>query len=165
MIEFEKLFKESKGQPIVVGGREYRLLLSINSASRKFLHVKFCDSVERPLQGLRIDSETELKVNGRKGQGFVFWRNSAPREFDIECSPNSTLDVRNVWDNGDGVEQSWHGGAAFWLEMTGETIRLHANSTLQNDKCEDMTVELSWRDEPSNSQVTRKSWLSKIFKL
>lgn len=163
MIEFEKKFIESKGKPFVENGTKYHMVLSLKTGRHQGIRVRILKGIEHPRQGIRFDSESSLQANGVRGSSLVFWRKSAPSEFDVGCSPNSDIDIRNVWDHGDGVEQSWHAGGAMIVEEEGDVIRIRANSTLLNDKCEDLIVELSWLDVLPQKDSKKPSWLARLF--
>ncbi len=164
MIEFEKRFIENKGKPFAENGTEYHMVLRSNSEFHHGLHVRFVRAIKSPRQGIRLDCNSPLHVNGVAGQSFVFWQDSAPTEFNVACSPNSDIVARNVWDNGDGVEQSWHAGGAMIVENADGMIRIHANSTLANDRCDDLVVELSWLDEVPRDDSKKTSWFSRLFR-
>ena len=163
MIEFEKRFIENRGKPFSENGTKYYMVLRVNSGNHHGIHVRFVHAIGNPRQGIRMDCDSSLGTNGTNGQSFVFWQDSAPSEFSITCSPNSNIVVRNVWDNGDGVEQSWHAGGAMIVEEADNLIRIHANSTLANDRCDDLVVELSWLITPPQEVSKKTSWLSRIF--
>lgn len=163
MIEFEKRFIESKGKPFAENGTEYHMVLRVNSESHQGMHVRLVHAIQSPRQGIRFDCNLPLHANGVTGQALVFWRDTVPSEFDIACSPDSDIVIRNVWDNGDGVEQSWHAGGAMIVKNDGNIIILRANSTLSNDRCEDLVVELSWLDGGPQETMKKISWFSRLF--
>lgn len=163
MIEFEKRFIENKGKPFSENGTKYYMVLRVNSGAHQGMRVRFVHAIETPLQGIRMDSNSLLHINGASGRTFVFWRNSAPSEFDLACSPGSEISIRNVWDNGDGVEQSWHAGGAMIVENNDDLIRIRANSTLSNDRCDDLIVELSWLSDVPHDAQKKTSWLSRLL--
>ncbi len=162
MIAFEQQFAASGGKPFSVDNTEYRMVFRVNSCNHKGIRVKFGECVKSPTQGIRFDSEGALTCHGKTNRAFVFWRGTAPDEFEIGCSTDADITIRNVWDNGDGVEQSWHAGGAMVVEEDGQTIRIRANSTLQNDRCEDLHCELTWLDE-SPKEPAKRGFFRRLF--
>ena len=144
MIDFETMFRKTKGLPFSEDGREYRAYIRLESGDHTRLRIRFVSGIESPRQGIRIDCAKDITFQKRRSRSLPFWRDSVPEEFLVQCAPHEEFNVRNLWDNGDGLEHSWHAGGAFWVETLGETLRLHANSTLLNDACEDLVVELTW---------------------
>lgn len=71
------------------------------------------------------------------------FRKGTPTTFTIRGKAGSSVNVRNVWDNGDGVEQSWHGGAAMCVAVTQEGVVFGCNSTMESDACEDLVFVFS----------------------
>ena len=163
MIEFEKRFIENAGKPFVENGTEYHMVFRINSGAHHGIHIRFVRAIKSPRQGIRLDCNSPLYANGAAGQSFVFWQNSAPFEFTVACAPGSDITVRNVWDNGDGVEQSWHAGGAMVVKEDSKVILIRANSTLSNDRCDDLVVEFSWIDIRPQDALKKTSWLSRLF--
>ena len=162
MIKFEQQFTATGGKPFSIDGTEYKMVFRVNSGNHHGLRIKFGDCIDSPNQGIRFDSNGNLTCRGKSNRAFVFWRNSAPDEFEITCPPQSEISIRNVWDNGDGVEQSWHAGGAMVVEQDERTIRIRANSTLQNDRCEDLHCELTWLDEPP-VKTSKRGLLHRLF--
>lgn len=163
MIAFEKNFSANGGKPFCVDNTEYRMVVRVNSGNHGGIRVSFGQCINSPKQGIRFDCEAGLTCRGRSSQAFVFWRNTSPNEIDIACPHNADITIRNVWDNGDGVEQSWHAGGAMVVEQDERTIRIRANSTLENDHCEDFHCELTWLDEPRPFQEKR-GFFARLFR-
>ncbi len=123
------------------------MVFHVNSGCYAGIHLGFGKCINHPKQGIRIDCNKPLSYNGKSSHALVFWKGSTQTDFNIGCPCNANLSIRNVWDYGDGVEQSWHAGGAMVVEQDNRTIRIRANSTLQNDFCEDLHCELTWLDE------------------
>lgn len=163
MIEFEKRFFESKGGAFVENGTKYHMSISVNSGPHLGMHVRFMQAIKKPRQGIRFDSNSLLQSQGISSNSFVFWRNTAPAEFNIGCAANSNISIRNVWAYEDGVEHSWHAGGAMIVEEEANLIRIRANSTLLNDLCEDLVIEISWLNDFPQDVLKKTSWFSRLL--
>jgi len=64
-------------------------------------------------QGVRIDAAREFIVAGAAARAVQLWEDVAPAHvtFDLPDGVDE-IEVRNIWDTGDGVAQSWHFGSA-----------------------------------------------------
>jgi hypothetical protein len=54
----------------------------------------------------------------------------------------STIEVKNVWDVGDGVIHSWHNGAAMIVEPLPNGRRYRCNDGLADDDFDDIVFHL-----------------------
>lgn len=140
MINFENEFRATRGKPFVVNGVTYRMFYELEIGDNTNVKVNIIKFASSPRQGIRFDSETPMSINGKQGTAFSIWPDKAPHDFLIECAPNSKISIRNIWDNGDGVEQSWHAGGAMIVEDRKNIITCRANCTRQNDSCNDLVV-------------------------
>lgn len=142
MIAFEEEFKKTKGMPFVSNGITYRMFYDLELGKNTEIKVRVIKFISSPRQGIRFDSAMPMSINGKQSNAFSIWLDSAPHDFTIACYPDSKVAIRNIWDNGDGVEQSWHAGGAMIMMKTENGLICKANSTLQNDSCDDLEVEL-----------------------
>ncbi len=148
MIVFEEEFAKSDGQPIIYKGRtvvgwdqmplpdgelkiRYRIL-STNSEWR---------------QGISLATKGKIDFGGgqiiTKGWGDI-WEDLMDHEGEFICrSKNKLLDVKNVWDIGDGCVQSWYNGAAIWIEEIPGGRRYHCNDGHPDDDFDDIVFELT----------------------
>jgi len=140
MINFENEFRATKGKPFVVDGITYRMSYDLEPGDNANIKVHIIKFDSSPRQGIRFDSEFPMNINGKQSNAFSVWADKAPHDFLIECVPNSKVSIRNIWDNGDGVEQSWHAGGAMIVENKKNLIVCRTNSTLLNDFCNDLEV-------------------------
>ncbi|MCP2517545.1 MAG: hypothetical protein ACN6OP_21095 [Pseudomonadales bacterium] len=117
MINLESLFIESKGQPVEVSGKLVYMVdrISISKSQRVTVSFESKSSVWR--QGIHLSTVGMFEVNGQKiRNAIVLWEDSAPQsvEFSI-ISRDGLCNIKNVWDVGDGVMHSWHGGAGMQI--------------------------------------------------
>ena len=76
-------------------------------------------------QGLKIATGGSFRVNGKHFQGgIVLWSDTVPPEVAIDVSSSEgNIQIRNVWDTGDGVTQSLHNGAGMLVDQVSESRR------------------------------------------
>lgn len=142
MIQFEELFVKAKGQPIVVAGITYCMMIRMNVASGDVLHILIDKLIQHPKQGIRFDSDKPIVVNGKIDNAHSCWLAVAPSELVVECPKECCLVIRNIWDNGDGVEQSWHAGGAMTETEVDGCKYVKCNSTLENDAMSDLVFRV-----------------------
>jgi hypothetical protein len=146
MPSFESLFLESKGQPVVYKGQTIQMLDRLIVADRQTLIVRFESVNAGWRQGVRLDIDGSFKVNGQTvNNAIVLWQDTAPREVVLKVSTKKgECRVRNVWDVGDGVEHSWHNGAAMIVETSDAFRRYRCNDGRADDDFNDLifNVEL-----------------------
>lgn len=95
-------------------------------------------------QGLRLDSSSLLTAEtGETDKAFLFWFDSAPRCFTVAVqSGDDEIQVRNVWDTGDGVIHSWHFGAAMIVHELDHGRRYHCNDGHPDDDFDDIIFSI-----------------------
>lgn len=142
MIEFEARFLESRGRPFQHNGKTYRMVYRYDTGNQESFHIAFQSGIEKPRQGIRLDSQEAMTVNGVAGQSFEIWRDTAPTSVQVNCQKHTEIAIRNIWDNGDGVAQSWHGGGAMVVEENIGELLFHCNSTMNNSDCRDLVFSL-----------------------
>ena len=58
-------------------------------------------------------------------------------------SSDPSVEVRNVWDTGDGVMQSWHSGAAMMVEQLSDGRRVYwCNDGVPDEDFDDVIFEV-----------------------
>lgn len=142
MIAFEEEFKKTKGMPFEHNGITYRMFYDLELGENTEIKVRVIKFISSPRQGIRFDSAMPMSINGKQSNAFSIWLDSAPHDFTIACSPNSKVTIRNIWDNGDGVEQSWHAGGAMTVAKIENGVICKANSTKHKDSCDDLEIFL-----------------------
>lgn len=86
-----------------------------------------------------------LRGGGKTINGpIVLWEDTARGQAEIRVlAPAGQLEVKNVWDIGDGVMHSWHNGAAMIVErlLTGG-CRYYCNDGHPDEDFEDIVFRL-----------------------
>lgn len=89
--------------------------------------------------------EGKFKINDQIiRRGIVLWHDTAPQTVELEFlgKPSSTIEVKNVWDVGDGVIHSWHNGAAMIVEQLPSGRRYRCNDGFADDDFDDIVFRL-----------------------
>ena len=148
MVVFEEEFMKSDGMPIQYKGKTIvmwdRLPLPAKSS---VLEYKIISTSSEWKQGLSITTDGVIKFSNseviKKGWVAVFAEHHTIEE-EFEChSKNKLLDIKNVWDSGDGCIDSWHNGAAMWVEEIPNGRRYHCNDGHPDDDFDDIVFEIT----------------------
>lgn len=144
MVSFQSMFEKSAGKPIEYQGKTLVMMddFPTEGATRLRLVFETCNGEWRQGVGLRIDGK--FKVHGQTiNKGIVLWHDTAPQIVELEVpSKVSTVEVKNVWDVGDGVIHSWHNGAAMIVEPLPSGRRYHCNDGFADDDFDDIVFRL-----------------------
>ncbi len=144
MPSFDKLFSESKERPVLYNGlRIWRVdVLGVNR--RQGLKVVFDCANSNWRQGIRLDIDDRFEINGQTiRKAIVLWQDTAPKECRfVAHSKKGEVLVRNVWDTGDGVVDSWHNGAAMIVEEFPNGKRYKCNDGLADDDFDDLIFSI-----------------------
>ena len=145
MIDFESEFTKSQGQPIAIAGKKYYMYYSFHVPKETLVKIIFISAISTPRQGVRIDADKTIKCLGRETNSLNIWHSPDKEEHEIAvfCPEETSFNLRNIWDNGDGVVQSWHGGGAMMVSQDGNKFIINCNSTLSDDRCRDCIFEVS----------------------
>jgi len=118
-MEFEKLFIETKGQPITYMGKELKMVDRISLPSSEIsLKVVFVSAESTWKQGIVLKTRGEFHINGQKLPAkIILWEHTAPKELEfLVKSKDKILLVYNVWETEDGTIHYWHNGGAMYIE-------------------------------------------------
>jgi hypothetical protein len=141
---FQDIFEKSAGKPITYQGKTLVMLDVFLTEGATTLRLVFeaCNAEWR--QGVAIRFDGKLEVNHQViKRGIVLWHDTAPQIVDLEMISNvSQIEVKNVWDVGDGVIHSWHNGAAMIVETLPNGARYHCNDGLADDDFDDVVFRL-----------------------
>jgi hypothetical protein len=144
MPSFQEMFEKSAGKPIVYQDKTLVMMDDFPTEGAKTLRLVFeaCNAEWRQGVGLRF--EGKFKVNGQIiRRGIVVWQDTAPQTVDLEVIGKvSRIEVKNVWDVGDGVIHSWHNGAAMIVEPLPNGRRYRCNDGLADDDFDDIVFRL-----------------------
>jgi hypothetical protein len=97
-------------------------------------------------QGIVFDTDGSFDVVGKTiKRKIVLWRDTAPEELHLVVhTKKGECLVRNVWDVGNGVIQSWHNGAAMIVEELPSGRRYRCNDGLADDDFDDLVFRVEW---------------------
>lgn len=144
-IVFEHLFAETHGKPIRYNGRLLVLfdLFDLRSHDRIILKFQSVDSPWKQGVSLRCRSGGELYVNGVRLTHMVCWHDLSRTECEISIiGEPKYIEVKNVWDSGNGVIDSWHNGAAMYIEDIDHGKKYYCNDGFADDDLNDLIFTL-----------------------
>lgn len=143
-MEFEKLFIESKGQPIAYKGKILKMVERIvlkSQESRFRFSILSTDSIYT--QGVILQTNGSFEVNGQTiSKRTVFWEDTCPSQVDLKVvSKDQMLLIYNAWRN-DGVVHYWHNGGALFTEERDEALIFNCNDGYPDDDFDDLVFQL-----------------------
>ncbi len=147
MPSFQGMFEKSGGKPIVYQGKTLLMVddFPTDRARRFRLVFEACNGKWRQGVSLKIrlkNSKFQVHDEIIKNQ-IVLWQDTAPQTVEIEIiGKASTIEVKNVWDFGDGVMESWHNGAAMIVETVPTGRRYRCNDGDPDDDFDDIIFRL-----------------------
>ena len=145
MAVFEEMFTKSKGEPIVYRGKTLMMLDDFPSEGYTRFRLVFesCNAEWRQGAYLCID-DGRFTVEGQDcADGVVLWQDTAPKRVEFEVTSGlTTIEVRNVWDTGNGVMESWHNGAAMMMEPLPNGRRYRCNDGYPDDDFDDIVFRI-----------------------
>jgi hypothetical protein len=152
MIIFSEEFWKSDGKPIIYKGKTIamwdRFPVPLKEIKIKYRIIS-TDSEWK--QGVAVKTKGTLVFdtdNVLKKGWMLIWEDISPLEDEFICrSKNGLLDVKNIWDTGNGVVESWINGAAMWYEEIPNGRRYHCNDGHFDDDFNDIIFELTVVDE------------------
>lgn len=145
MPSFERRFLEARGKPIEYGGNTLILVDDFPTLGETRLRLVFetCNGEWRQGVSLRVRQKGSLTVNGQRLKHTVCWHDTAPQTVDFEVVGNvSAIEVKNVWDVGNGVMDSWHNGAAMIVEDLANGRRYRCNDGFPDEDFDDIVFRL-----------------------
>jgi hypothetical protein len=144
MISFEDLFLQSRGKPVVYNGKSLVMKDDFPCEGCRNFRLTIESAAADWKQGvlLRVDGRFEINEK-RIDRSVVLWQSTAPDAVDISVQSNApSIEVRNVWDVGDGVMHSWHNGAAMIIEPIENGRRYFCNDGRADDDFDDIVFRL-----------------------
>ncbi len=138
---FEKLFIESKGQPIMYNGLEVKMIDRIPLLSnRVFLKIEFVSTNSKWKQGIVLQTKGKFEVNSNMiSNKIVLWEHTAPKIVETSVISNDELlIVYNVWQTEDGTVHYWHNGGAMYVEEVDGIRIYHCNDGFADDDFDDI---------------------------
>jgi hypothetical protein len=144
LVIFEQMFRESGGKPVKYKDVTLQMMDEIALGATNSVLIRFLSVNSEWRQGIALTTEGTFFLNMQKiKNGIVLWQDTAPQEVDFSVSSKSRiLYVKNVWDTGDGVIQSWHNGSAMIVDVNSKHRRYRCNDGLPDDDFDDLVFEL-----------------------
>jgi hypothetical protein len=143
MINFEKEFLATRGQPFEKNGVRYYLMYTIPLENCPTLLIEFQSAKPPYRQGIHLESDQPLRIAGKESQAMLLWYDTAPRRVEVDCKGCTSVRIWNVWDTGDGTVHSWHHGAAMIVEPAGHRSWLfRCNDGRPDDACDDLVFRV-----------------------
>ncbi|MGB7158057.1 MAG: hypothetical protein WBD40_08320 [Tepidisphaeraceae bacterium] len=143
MMSFQDLFMRSKGQPVVYNGRLIQLVDHLKVVDGQRVKVRFESVNSDWRQGIGLTTKGSFDVNNQTIKKIVLWHDTAPREVVLTVNTKSgECEVKNVWDTGNGVTESWHNGAAMIVEEVGPLRRYKCNDGRADDDFDDLVFSI-----------------------
>jgi hypothetical protein len=144
MPSFQAMFAESDGGPINYRGLTLVLsdTIPVTGGARFLLVFEEVNSSWR--EGVMLEVDGAFRVNEHEiCKCVVLWRHTAPREVEFSVGAGAQrLVVRNVWDVGNGVVESWHNGAAMIVEECEHGRRYRCNDGHPDEDFDDIVFRL-----------------------
>lgn len=147
MTVFEDLFFESRGKPVEYRGQTLVLSDDFPIPEERSFRCVFEEVNSDWRQGVLLEVNGEFLVAGHQVENaLVLWQDTAPAVVEVQVSTSDdVIQVRNVWDTGDGVMHSWHNGAAMVVDPTPTGRRYHCNDGRPDDDLDDLVFRLECR--------------------
>jgi len=144
MPDFQNMFTESRGKAVKYKGRLIHMVDKLPIASKQKIFVAFECVNSDWRQGIHLSTVGSFEVNGQKIKASVIlWHDTAPREVDVFIQSKSGIClVKNVWDIGDGVVHSWHGGGAMVIREESDGRVYECNDGRLDDDFDDLVFRI-----------------------
>lgn len=138
------MFTESKGQPVVYKGQTIQMVDRLSVTDGQTLKVTFQSVNSDWRQGIGFDTDGSFDVVGKAiEKKIVLWHDTAPQELLLAVhTRKGECMVKNVWDVGDGVIQSWHNGAAMIVQELRNGRRYRCNDGRADDDFDDLVFSI-----------------------
>jgi len=144
---FEDLFRKSAGRPVLFKGK----LISLMDCFRvplgeSAIQFRFVSTNSEWRQGIGLSAEKGLRFGRARKllKSVVLWEDTALQAGEFLCkSKTGDIEVKNEWDTGEGVIESWHNGAAMWVEEIPDGRRYHCNDGHPDENFDDIIFELT----------------------
>lgn len=144
-MEFESLFIESQGQPIVYKGKKLIMLDRIELDSTVVsIEVEILETNSEWKQGIVFQTKGSFGVNRQIiPNKIVLWEDTSPDKVVLSVtSTNRTLQIYNVWETEDGTMHSWHNGSAMSVENYKSYSIYNCNDGHPDDDLNDLIFKI-----------------------
>lgn len=157
------LFRESRGKPIVLAGREVHMMYEFaGPAAQDELSIRFAPPSPARDQALRIRADGGLlEVNGQALEDVVLWSDSTPELVVVGFQPagdKMSLRIWNAWRDPAGTMQAWIGNAGILVEHHHGSTVLRCSDGFDDPTFDDLVATLTLG--PSNRIRGDSEWNS-----
>lgn len=156
MPDFDELFSEKKEKIIKYKGKLVVRFDEFPYQDGDCICVTFEKTNSEWKQGIGLDIFGFFEVNGKKYKDkIVLWEDTAPKETTMTLWKEKSkryhpkrlprkgfLGIRNVWDTGDGVMESWYWGAAMIIEEIQNGKRYWCNDGHPDENFDDIVFTI-----------------------
>ena len=144
MPSFQEFFMATDEKTITYEGKTLALMDTLPAVDGSRFRVTRESTDSEWRQGIGLDVQGSIVIDGKDwGRKVTLWEDTAPKEVVITLElKEEGLDVRNVWDHGNGVIQAWHHGAAIYVEEIEGGRRYHCNDGHPDDDLNDIVFSI-----------------------
>ena len=146
MVEFESLFRESRGKPILYHGETLLLMDRIPIPKRCRLSVVLLSTGSEWSQAIRLKTKGTLtsRITGVEAPNMVLWAKDMREPHSYDClSHSGELLVWNAWAEPRCALEAWTQGAAMRKEtLSPNHFRYRCNDGHVNDDFTDIIFDL-----------------------
>jgi len=134
----------SSGQAVEYNGRQIHMVDRLPVTKMQKIGVAFEGVNSDWRQGVHLSTDGSFDVNGQTvKKAIIQWQDTAPQETDIVVrSKSGVCLVKNVWDVGDGVIHSWHGGGAMVISEQSDQRIYECNDGRDDDDFDDLIFSI-----------------------
>jgi hypothetical protein len=149
MPDFSEMFIPNKGRPVEYRGRTIQMFDKFPVENGRTIRVAFESVGSEWLQGigLRVDGAlTERSKNW--GKALAIWERTSPQGCDLQITTRcGYLEVKNLWDRGDGRVEFWNMGGAMIVESVPGGRRYLCNDGAPDDDFDDLIFTIVILDD------------------
>lgn len=140
----EQQFLETKESSIVYKGKNIYRIDRLPVKPKDKIKIVWESTNSEWKQGIRINIDIEMVVNGVKAKKFILWEDSSPREVIVECTKTKDCEIRiyNAWDSGKGSTDAWIGNSGFFIEELQNGRRYRCNDGFPDDDFDDLVFRV-----------------------
>jgi hypothetical protein len=158
MPDFSELFMQSKGKPIIYKNKTVVMTdyFSFKDGERLKIQIEKTNSEWNQGIGIYLFGTIEIENNKEivEERAFFFettvpneiiirlWSEKEKKQHPKKLPARNILGIKNIWDTGNGVIQSWHFGAAMIVEEIENGRRYHCNDGHPDENFDDIVFSV-----------------------
>ena len=152
MPDFSELFATSKGKPIEYNGRTLQMWDRFPVKNGQTIRVAFECANSDWLQGIGLKVDGGLTERSKDwGRGLAIWEKSSPNGCDLKVRTScGHVEVKNLWDRGDGFVDFWNMGGAMIVESIPRGRRYLCNDGYPDDDFDDLIFTIVVLDDQAS---------------